>query len=139
MAFKRIGVASSSAERKPFLEEYLDGLPSKERKKLNNSFHQVNLISFGRKGVILATDLFSVFVWKKSELYDNLKEAADVWAMGERAKLLQIHISDVESSEYEVGVDDTQFCSWDTEKGGKKLSVFSDAGETESVAVNPLL
>lgn len=140
MAFKSIGTKGTQSERKPFVEEYLETLDRKELKKQNNSIHNVSMLSFGRKGVILTTELFSIFVWKSSELYNFLQEAADVWAMGSPANALCVFITDAQNGEYELGVNDEEKVTWDSHKRGKKLTVSTDETAIESEPLeNPFL
>lgn len=139
MAFQKIGASDSTAERKPFLEDFLEELSRKEQKTMANSMHQVSLISFGRKGIILSTELFSVFLWKGSDIYSMIADAADVWANGEPAKSLQVFIDDPSTANYVLGVDDTSMVQWDSYKKGKKLKISTDEDDTDSTMSNPFL
>lgn len=140
MALKSIGTQGTQSERKPFVEEWLETLDRKELKKQNESIHYVSMMSFGRKGLILSTEFFSVFVWKSSELYNYLVEAADVWAMGNPANALCVHITDATVGEYDLAVNDEEKVTWDSYKKGKKLVVSTGETDTDlEPSVNPFL
>jgi len=140
MAIINIGVEGTSSERKPFVEEYLDTLSRAEAKKMANAIFEAQMLSFGRKGLIIQTEFFSVFVWKKSELYGYLEEACDVWALGAACNPLVVVIDDPSDGTYHLGLDDSKTISWDSQKKGKKLVNCSIVTDTEESRLpNPFL
>lgn len=140
MAIVSIGVEGTSAERKPFIEDYLDSLSRADTKKLANAVFEVQMLSFGRKGLIIQTEFFCVFVWKKSELYGYLEEACDVWALGQPCHSLVVVIDDPTDGTYHLGLNDSVMTSWDSQKKGKKLVNSSIVNDTEQSRLpNPFL
>lgn len=140
MAIHNIGVEGTASERKPFIEEYLEELSRAELKKLSNAVFPVSMLSFGRKGLIVQCEFFSVFIWKKSDLYEYLAEACDVWATGEPCHTLVVVIDDPSDCTYHLGMDDEMTTSWDSQKKGKKLVNTSVVIDTEESRLpNPFL
>lgn len=139
MGYKSLGVPTGNAKNLPWLEEWIESLPKKERKAVDKQFFPVVKMSFSLKGVTLQTACFSVFVFKKTPLYDHLAEAGSVWGDGADAKELLIHLVDVYSAVWDIGVDEEVLVKWESEKLGKVLLRKDSEEEDVLDGSNPFL
>lgn len=104
MAFKKIGVPESTNKGQvPFLSDFLDNADSIE--DLVGSIHPVHYLNFGRKGVTINCGHFNCFHFKSNVLYDQLKEAVDVWVKSKKKNpMLEVKIVG-EFGDFDIGTN----------------------------------
>lgn len=139
MAFKSLGLPTGNARNLPWLEEWIESLPKKERKVCDKQYYPVQKLSGSLKGISISTALFSVFVFKKTPLYDNLIEAMGVWGDTGKGKELLIFISDIYSAAWDIGIDSEVDMYWESQKLGKVLARVSEEPEEVESGSNPFL
>jgi len=139
MAFKALAVSVRNESNLPFLEEWVEKQDKKVLKKLQGSSHIIKKMSFGRKGLILTSESFAVFLWKGSEAYLHLKEASVVWANGGPTSALAVVLDDIYSADWNLGLDDEVQVDWSSEKLGKILTIGGSGATPDPSASNPFL
>lgn len=108
MAFKKIEVGFSGNGSLPWLNDWCETNPT-----ANGFVAKVERLTFGDKGVIIATTHFQAFFYKSNPYYAFLLEAVQVWVTGNVptfALMFQVDTSD-KANGY-VGIDSELESDW---------------------------